>query len=117
MDTLAPKKTLNADGKSTFYILKDSMTSDNQVVNYDDPKHHMKWLSTITGNIKTQILGIYHGVDNRNLCLFLSEQELRFNNRKIGKGFWEKVTRMLKESYPLSNKMIRTTLRIASLGY
>lgn len=110
-------KTLNADGKSTFNALKRSMKVINEVVDYDDPKHRMYWLNTITGNIKTQILGIYHGVDSRNLCLFLSEQEWRFNNRKIGSGFWDKVVRMIKDSYPLSNNMIKATLMVAPLGY
>ena len=42
---------------------------------------HLKWLHRIVGNMKTLILGTYHGLGEKHLQAYLNEYSFRFNRR------------------------------------
>ena len=64
--------------------------------------HRLYWLNIIIGNIKNNIVGIYHGVTKKSLPLFLHEQEWRYNHRNIGKQVLEKIRKYIVKSFPVN---------------
>lgn len=110
---LSPEVTLNTDGDSAFNALKDIIHVKNMKVDYEKKNHRLKWLNIIIGNIKNNILGIYHGISKRELPLYLNEQEYRFNHRNTGTNMMAKVQKYIGLSYPLTHKMITRVLDTA----
>ena len=82
---LSKDRPLNTDGKTTFNIMKDRIKVVNEEVDYSKEDHRLYWLNTILGDIKNNIIGIYHGVRKTDLSLFFGEQEYRSNHRNTGK--------------------------------
>lgn len=103
---LSKERILNTDAKNTFNVLRDNVILKADIVDYDDPNHKLHWLNVVIGNVKNQITGIYHGVSKRDLPLFLSEQEYRFNHRNDGNTLMDKVTEYLTMSKPCPRKAI-----------
>lgn len=81
---ISTERVLNTDGKTTFSDLSKELTLKSEKIVYSETEHRLKWLDIIAGNIKNNIVGIYHGVTKRSLPLFLHEQEWRFNHRYTG---------------------------------
>lgn len=71
---LSKDRTLNTDGKPTFNIMKDRITVVNEKIDYSKNGHRLYWLITIVGDIKNNIIGIYHGVRKTDLSLFLENR-------------------------------------------
>lgn len=44
---------------------------------------HLKWLHRVAGNVKTFILGTYHGLGEKHLQAYLDEFSFRFNRRQF----------------------------------
>jgi transposase-like protein len=44
---------------------------------------HLKWLHRVVGNMKTLILGTYHGLGEKHLQAYLDEYSFRFNRRQF----------------------------------
>lgn len=103
---MSKERTLNTDGKTTFHRLEDQITLKSEKINYHDKNHRLYWLNTIIGNIKNNILGIYHGVSKRDLPLFLNEQQWRFNHRNSGTTILNKVSHYFLFSSPIPKKSI-----------
>lgn len=103
---LTKERLLNTDGKTTFNVLRDTVTLKAEIIDYDKPDHKLHWLNIVIGNVKSQITGIYHGVSKRDLPLFLSEQEYRFNHRNEGMTLMDKVAEYLSISKPFTKKDI-----------
>lgn len=110
---LGKDRKLNTDGKTTFNILSDRIKLNSQKINYKEEHHQLYWLNTIVGNFKTQIEGIYHGVEKRVLPLFLNEQQWRFNHRYIGKQVMSKAQAYLYHSSVCTSKQIQRALDLA----
>ena len=108
-------RTLNTDGKQTFNVVKDRIKVINEAIDYTAANHRLYWLNIIIGNVKNNILGIYHGVSKRNLPLFLKEQEYRFNHRNVGLGMLDKIQQYLTKSAPMKKRTIIRTLDDALL--
>lgn len=113
---LSKDRVLNTDGKTTFNVLKDRITVNNEKIDYSDKKHRLHWLNIVIGDVKNQITGIYHGVCKRDLPLFLKEQEYRINHRYIGKGLMAKIQKYIYLSSPVPKKAIIRSLDLAK-GY
>lgn len=109
---LSPKVTLNTDGDLAFNALKDEVNLKRIKVNYEDENHRLKWLNIIIGNVKNNILGIYHGISKRELPLYLEEQEYRFNHRYTGTNMMEKVQKYIFNSSPHTSRMITAALDV-----
>lgn len=121
MDRFIPRKvklsmdrTLNTDGKTTFQILSDRINVKSEKIVYTEDDHRLKWINIIIGNIKNNITGIYNGVPKRSLPLFLHEQEWRFNHRNSGKSIMEKVSKYIRNSFPLTDEIIIRILDIST---
>jgi transposase-like protein len=82
------KSMLIADGHRTFPTLKDNYTIEAKKFNAKEDPDHLKWIHTIISNLKSFVLGTFHGLDSRHLQQYLDEFCYRFNRRKfIGQGF------------------------------
>lgn len=105
---LVPSKdrTLNTDGKTTFNIMKDRITVVNEKIDYYKDDHRLYWLNTIVGDIKNNIIGIYHGARKIDLPLFFCEQEYRFNHRNTGKQMMDKAAKYISKSHPITRRQI-----------
>lgn len=110
---LSKDKTLNTDGKTTFASLKDQVNLKSEKIDYDDKNHKLFWLNTIIGDIKNNIIGIYRGVEKRDLPLFLNEQQWRFNHRYTGTSIMDKVSKYILKSKPCTRKSIITVLNLS----
>lgn len=93
--------------------MKDRIKVINEAIDYTITNHRLYWLNIIIGNIKNNILGIYHGVSKRDLPLFLKEQEYRFNHRNIGNEVMLKVQEYISLSHTITRKQISFALDIA----
>ena len=107
---LSEDRTLNADGTNTLNRLKDRIRVIAQKVDYEEKGHRLHWINVLIGNIKNHITGIYHGVAKRDLPLFLTEQEYRFNHRFSGETILEKVQKYINQSRPASRRSISAAL-------
>ena len=112
---LSKDRTLNTDGKTTFNIMKDRITVVNEKIDYSKDGHRLYWLNTILGNIKNNIIGIYHGVRKIDLPLFFGEQEYRFNHRNTRKQMMDKAAEYISKSHPITRRQITNALN-AMLG-
>ena len=65
--------------------MKDRIKVVNEKVDYSKDNHRLYRLNTIVGDIKNNIIGIYHGAKKIDLPLSFREQEYRFNHRNTGK--------------------------------
>ena len=107
---LSEERTLNADGTNTLNKLKGRIRVVAQKVDYDEKGHRLHWINVLIGNIKNHITGIYHGVAKRDLPLFLTEQEYRFNHRYSGESIMEKVQKYISLSHPSPRRAISAAL-------
>ena len=110
---LSKDRTLNTDGKTTFNIMKDRIKVVNEEVDYSKEDHRLYWLNTILGDIKNNIIGIYHGARKIDLPLFFGEQEYRFNHRNTGKQMMDKVAKYIFKSHPMTRRQITNALNAA----
>ena len=105
-------RILNTDGSTTFNVLKDKMTVNNKKIDYKENNHRLYWLNIIISSIKNNITGIYRGISKRDMPLFMSEQEYRFNHRFSGATLMNNVFRYISNSKPVPKRSI-----IAQLEY
>ena len=110
---LSKDKVLNTDGKTTFSQLAQQITLKSEKIDYHEKNHRLKWLNIVCGNIKNNIIGIYHGVPKRDLPLFLHEQEWRFNHRNSGSNLLEKIAKYITNSFPMTSSKFTYILNIA----
>ncbi|WP_418555079.1 transposase [Longibaculum muris] len=110
---IAREKTLNTDGKTTFVDLLGEIRLKSEKIIYTEEDHRLKWLNIIAGNIKNNIVGIYHGVTKQSMPLFLHEQEWRFNHRYTGKHIMEKVAKYITKSFPIDDKKLSNLLNLS----
>ena len=75
--------------------------------------HRLYWMNTIVGDIKNNIIGIYHGARKIDLPLFFGKQEYRFNHRNTGKQMMDKVAKYISNSHPMTRRQIANALNAA----
>ena len=110
---MSKNRILNTDGKTTFGELENEITLKSEKINYKKENHRLKWQNIISGNIKNNINGIYHGVPKRSMPLFLHEQEWRFNHRKAGKEIMNMESQYITHSFSVTNSMVTRILDIS----
>ena len=93
--------------------MKDRIKVVNEKVDYSKDNHRLYWLNTIVGDIKNNIIGIYHGAKKIDLPLSFREQEYRFNHRNTGKQVMEKVAKYISNSHPMTRRQITNALNAA----
>lgn len=57
-------------------------THESERFNVEENPEHLKWLHRVIGNVKTLILGTYHGLGEKHLQAYLDEFSFRFNRRQ-----------------------------------
>jgi transposase-like protein len=81
---IEPGSTLKADGAGAYTKAADAGYTVEQVVFTKDPalaKEHLKWVNTLTSNLKRFLLSTYHGVYPKYRRAYLAEFAYRFNRR------------------------------------
>ena len=92
--------------------MKDRITVVNEKIDYSKDDHSLYWLNTILGDIKNNIIGIYHGARKIDLPLFFGEQEYRFNHRNTGQQMMDKVAEYISKSHPITRRQITNALNV-----
>ena len=67
---LGKERKINTDDKSTFNRLKDEIILKSEKMIYEEKNHRLYWSNIIIGNIKNNIVGIYHGVTKNRYHYF-----------------------------------------------
>lgn len=98
------ERELNTDGKRSYDIFQDKLTVINEKITYKRNDHRLKCLNIFISNLKSTLLGNYHGIGKRDMHLFLQEFEWRTNHRKRGNGIMAKVSEYLAK--PKTNKQL-----------
>lgn len=78
------KIIVKSDGKTSFNILKKWYDVKSKKINYSHNNHELKWLHIIISNIKSFVLGAFHGISKSWLYLHIEEFEWKFNHRNNG---------------------------------
>lgn len=99
-------KTVSCDNDPAFKWLKDCVNLENDKVDYDGPNPKLFWLNTMASNFENAIKFIYRRVQKKDLPLYLAEQEYRTNHRYTGRRFFEKISRYIHNSKPVTNRQI-----------
>ena len=77
---LSKDRTLNTDGKTTFNVMKDRIKVVNEKIDYSKNDHRLYWLNTIVGDIKNNIIGIYHASRKVDLPLFFKRAGIQIQS-------------------------------------
>ena len=102
---LSLDKKLNTDGKSTYNILKEQLTVQNEKINYEDDDHRLYFLNKIVSNLNSMLVDVFHGITKRMLPLYYGEYEWRFNHRHT-KDMLSKIKKYVRHSGVHTRKMI-----------
>ena len=103
---LSLDKKLNTDGKSTYNILKEQLTVQNEKINYEDDDHRLYFLNKIVSNLNSMLVDVFHGITKRMLPLYYGEYEWRFNHRHT-KDMLSKIKKYVRHSDVHTRKMIK----------
>ncbi|CAM4405976.1 IS1595 family transposase [Paenibacillus alkaliterrae] len=72
-ENIETNSTLIADGHRTIPTLKDNYTIEAKKYNAKEDPEHLKWVHTLISNLKSFVLGTFHGLDSRHLQSYLDE--------------------------------------------
>lgn len=81
---IAKGSTIKSDGAGAYTKTVESGYAVEQVVAMKNPDlahDHLKWVNTLTSNLKRFLLSTYHGVGPRYRRAYLAEFAYRFNRR------------------------------------
>ena len=92
--------------------MKDRITVVNEKIDYSKDNHRLYWLNTILGDIKNNIIGIYHGARKIDLPLFLGNRNTD-SIRNTGKQMMDKVAKYIFKSHPMTRRQITNALNAA----
>ncbi len=67
---------------------------------------HLKWLHRVIGNLKTCILGTYHGLGEKHLQAYLDEFCFRFNRRMFYEQGFNRLLNACMFSKPFTYKQL-----------
>lgn len=98
--------TIHSDKFKSYYSLKKDFKCDMQKYNSTDKSDFLKWLHVMISNIKSNIEGTYHGLDNHYLQNYLDEFCYRFNRRNLDIPVFDKLLKCCTtESYLLASEL------------
>lgn len=83
--------TIHSDKYKSYYSLNKDYKCDMQKYDPKDKSDFLKWLHVMISNIKSNIEGTYHGLDNHYLQNYLDEFCYRFNRRNLGVPVFDKL--------------------------
>ena len=92
--------TIHSDKFKSYHTLKADFKCDMQKYNSKDKSDFLKWIHVMISNIKSNIEGTYHGLDNHYLQNYLDEFCYRFNRRSLDTPVFDKLLKCCTtESY------------------
>lgn len=83
--------TIHSDKFKSYHTLKTDFKCDMQKYNPEDKSDFLKWIHVMISNIKSNIEGTYHGLDNHYLQNYLDEFCYRFNRRSLDTPVFDKL--------------------------
>ena len=85
-DAVVPGSTVHTDGWNGYASLKKSF---DHVIVEGEPSVVLKWIHLAFSNLKTWLLGTYHGIGPEHMQNYLDEYVFRFNRRfSRAHAFW-----------------------------
>lgn len=87
-----PGSVIRTDGLASYNAL-DKADYEHQAENFDPEKRpdHLRWLHVIVSNLKSLIMGTYHGLDKKHLQRYFDEFCYRFNRRRFGNQLFNRL--------------------------
>ena len=110
---ISSERVLNTDRKTTFSDLSKELTLKSEKIVDSETEHRLKQLNIIAGNIKNNIVEMYHAVTKSSLPLFLHDQEWRFNHRYTGTHIMEKISKFITKSFPIESEKLSKILELS----
>lgn len=107
---LSSDTIVSCDNDPSFKWLKNVVDLNNAKVYYTDDDHKLFWLNIIAGNFENNLKNIDRKISQRDMPLFIAEQQWRFNHRYTGKNFISKMCKYIGASSPITNKQFTKTL-------
>jgi transposase-like protein len=91
-ETVTPGATIRTDGLNSYNTLNGE-GYEQQGENFDPENNpgHLHWLHVIISNLKTFILGTYHGLAKKHLQRYCDEFCYRFNRRRFGNQLFNRL--------------------------
>ncbi|HWT27331.1 MAG TPA: IS1595 family transposase [Mobilitalea sp.] len=83
--------TIHSDKFKSYYSLEKDYKCDMQKYNPADKSGFLKWVHVMISNIKSNIEGTYHGLDNNYLQNYLDEFCYRLNRRDLKVPVFDKL--------------------------
>ena len=93
--------------------MKDRITVVNEKIDYSKDNHRLYWLNTILGDIKNNIIGIYHGAKKDRSAIVLGNRNTDSIMRNTGKQMMDKVAKYIFKSHPMTRRQITNALNAA----
>ena len=87
-----PGSVIRTDGLASYNALGKA-NYEHQAENFDPEQRpdHLRWLHVIVSNLKTLIMGTYHGLDKKHLQRYFDEFCYRFNRRRFGNQLFNRL--------------------------
>lgn len=100
MENITTGSTINSDMFRSYHTLKKDFDCNMQKYNPKDNTDFLKWIHVMISNIKNNIAGTYHGLNNDYLQRYLDEFCYRFNRRNLHVPVLDKLLKCcITESY------------------
>jgi transposase-like protein len=91
-ETITPGATIRTDGLNSYNALNDEgYEQEGEKFDPENNPEHLHWLHVIISNLKTFILGTYHGLDKKHLQRYFDEFCYRFNRRRFGNQLFNRL--------------------------
>jgi transposase-like protein len=91
-ETINSGAAIRTDGLSTYNALnKEGYKQQGEKFDPENKPEHLHWLHVIVSNLKTFILGTYHGLGKKHLQRYFDEFCYRFNRRRFGNQLFNRL--------------------------
>lgn len=102
--------TIKSDGAAAYVKTKKEGYEHEESVEMRDPEQtheHLKWINTITSNLKRYLLSTHHGVFPKYRKVFLAEFAYRFNRRYWPSQAFDRLLYACIYSVPVTLPVLR----------
>jgi len=108
---ISPGSIITSDGLNCFPGVEDAGCSHQVIVTGGGPESvkipEFKWVNTMIGNIKNDILGTYHAIQDKHVPRYLAEFCYRFNRRfDLGKMI-ERLAYVAIRTVPMPQRLLK----------
>lgn len=104
-DTVAPGSTIKTDGW-TGYSASAEVAHDPHVIGSMAAHIVLPWVHRVFSNLKTWVLGVYHGLRRKHLQAYLDEFVFRFNRRRTRHAAFRSLLGIVTTKGPITYDML-----------